>query len=156
MSIDFNLNIGEDLYIQNSYVVDKDFVKEYNKYCDYFYVDNPYRNWIKKYNKDIISPFFINLENEEMKQLDNCISSEDMIICEDWRDMRQNGSNYYTIKKKQFKKFISLRDILEQLKNNNDLLSLKHNRLNSYIILIDIHKKCNSNIHYELFFHNYY
>ena len=104
MSIDFNLNIGEDLYIQNSYVVDKDFVKDYNKYCDYFYVDNPYRNWIKKYNKDITSPFFINLENEEIEKLDKCISSEDMIICEDWRDMRQNGSNYYTMVAKNSKR----------------------------------------------------
>jgi len=160
MSIDFNvnnlINIGEELIIQNQYVVDKDFVKDYNKECDILYNGNKYRSWIKKYNKDIISPFFIGIDNDTIEDLDKCISNEDMIICECWRDMKINGSNYYTIKKKQFNKYISLRDILEQLQNNNDLLDMKHNILNSYIILTDIIKKTNSSIHYQMYFENYY
>ena len=152
MSIDFNLNVGEELILENQFVVDKNYIKDYNNECRKLY--NRHIGYVIDYHKDIRSPFFIGLEKDMIDNLDKCFSNEDMIVLEDWRMC--NGSNYYNIYKKQFKKFISLRDILEQLKNNNDLLSLKHNRLNSYIILIDIHKKCNSNIHYELFFHNYY
>ncbi len=158
MSIDFNvnnlINVGEELVIDNQFVVDKSFIKNYNIYCKTIY--NRHIKYVLDYNKDIRSGFVIGLEKELIDNLDKCFSNQDKIILECWRDMKCNGSNYYTINKKQFNKYISLRDILEQLQNNNDLLELKNNILNSYIILIDIHKKCNSDIHYQLFFENYY
>ena len=126
---------------------------EYNEYCKSIYDIN--LDYVLDYNTDKSSGLYIGLETELIDNLDNLFSNEDTIILEDFRDLTLGGSEYYTITKKN-NNFITIRDMLDTLKNNSKLLKLKHNIDNDYLILTDIYKKSNSNIHYLLFFDDYY
>lgn len=156
MSIEYNMNniniLGDEYILENQYVVDKNYTKDYNKYCRTIY--NRHIGYVVDYNNDKKSGLFIGLDKDLIDNLDKPFSYSDTIMLEDWR--MTNGSNYYRVDKKSFKKYITIRDILDSLKSNTDLLKLKHNELNSYIILTDIMKKFGSNCHYYLFFENYY
>ena len=65
-----------------------------------------------------------------------------------------NGSRYYIVRD-LFKNGITLRDILNQLKNNNSLRELLYNENNEDIILVNVNKKVSSTIHYELYFDSF-
>ena len=98
---------------------------------------------------------------KELEDLDKVISYEDIIILEDWRmiigtDKSVSGASKYYIVRDLFKTGITLRDILNQLRNNNDLRELLYNENNEDIILVNVNKKVGSNIQYELYFDNYF
>jgi hypothetical protein len=94
--------------------------------------------------------FFIGLCEEELIDIHKPISYEDNIIVEDWRMV--GGSSYYTIKRKLFENYICIGDILEQLKNNNEMKRLLNDKDNENIVLVDIMKSIHSNIHFYLYF----
>lgn len=124
---------------------------EYLTQNDIIYENKDIIQYLKDYHDKIDNfSFFIGLSEEELIEMDNPLSYEDKIICEDWRML--NGSRFYIIKRKLFKDYICLRDILEQLKFNSECKSLLHEKENSNIYLVNVNKKCNSNIHFELYF----
>ena len=124
-------------------------LKEFNRSCYDIYDNNEVIEYLIDYHKNYNFSFFIGLSEEELEDLDKVISYRDMIILEDWRLV--GGSNYYIVRD-LFKTGITLRDIFNQLRNNNELRELLYNENNEDIILVSVNKKVDSDIHYQLYF----
>ena len=134
----------------NYFVEDREeCMRDFCDSLDSIYDSNEVKEYLIEYHKNYNFSFFIGLSEEELEDLDKVISYEDKIILEDWRMC--NGSRYYIVRD-LFKNGITLRDILNQLKNNNELRELLYNENNEDIILVSVNKKVSSNIHYELYF----
>lgn len=116
---------------------------------DSIYNSNEVKEYLIEYHKNYNFSFFIGLSEEELEDLDKVISYKDMIVLEDWRMC--SGSKYYIVRD-LFKTGITLRDIFSQLRNNNELRELLYNENNEDIILVNVNKKVDSDIHYELYF----
>lgn len=134
----------------NYFVEDREeCMRDFCESLDSIYDSEEIKEYLIDYHKNYNFSFFIGLSEEELEDLDKVISYEDKIILEDWRMC--NGSRYYIVRD-LFKNGITLRDILNQLKNNNELRELLYNENNEDIILVSVNKKVSSNIHYELYF----
>lgn len=134
----------------NYFVEDREeCMRDFCESLDSIYDSEEIKEYLIDYHKKYNFSFFIGLSEEELEDLDKVISYEDKIILEDWRMC--NGSRYYIVRD-LFKNGITLRDILNQLKNNNELRELLYNENNEDIILVSVNKKVSSNIHYELYF----
>jgi len=124
-------------------------LKDFCDSLDSIYSNEDIKDYLIEYHKNYDFSFFIGLSEEELEDLDKVISYENMIILEDWRMC--NGSRYYIVRD-LFKNGITLRDIFNQLKYNNELRELLYDKNNEDIILVNVNKKVSSNIHYELYF----
>jgi len=124
-------------------------LKDFCDSLDSIYSNEDIKDYLIEYHKNYNFSFFIGLSEEELEDLDKVISYENMIILEDWRMC--NGSRYYIVRD-LFKNGITLRDIFNQLKYNNELRELLYDKNNEDIILVNVNKKVSSNIHYELYF----
>lgn len=124
-------------------------LKDFCESLDSIYSNEDIKDYLIEYHKNYNFSFFIGLSEEELEDLDKVISYENMIILEDWRMC--NGSRYYIVRD-LFKNGITLRDIFNQLKYNNELRELLYDKNNEDIILVNVNKKVSSNIHYELYF----
>lgn len=141
------------MLMENSYIENKkDYMKHYIREHMNIYdsEDMKYINEYHKYKNNIeMFSFFIGLDTDTIKELDKPLSYEKVIILSDWR-RDSLGQNYYTIYKKPLKDYITIRDILEQLKTDNECKELLYNETNDYHILTDILKK--TNIQYDMYF----
>jgi hypothetical protein len=138
-----NYYIGNENEVLNRYININDSIYENNDIIQYL---KQYHNRVDNFS------FFIGLSEEELLDMNSPLCYEDRIICEDWRMC--NGSRFYIINRKLFNDYICLRDILEQLKDNSECKRLLNDKDNDNIVLVNVNKKCNSNIHYELYFDN--
>lgn len=126
-------------------------IKEFFESLDNIYDSEKVIDYLMEYHKNSRNyNFFIGLSEDTLLELDNAFSYENNIIMEDFR--YNSGSNYMIIKRKLFDNYISLRDILEQIRDNKDMKELLYNETNENIILVDIMKSHKSNIHYSLMF----
>jgi len=99
-------------------------LKDFCDSLDSIYSNEDIKDYLIEYHKNYNFSFFIGLSEEELEDLDKVISYENMIILEDWRMC--NGSRYYIVRD-LFKNGITLRDIFNQLKYNNELNKLRGN-----------------------------
>ena len=138
----------------NEYVGNEELIVcEYCESLSCIYDSEDIKEYLLDYHIRVDSfSFFIGLSEEELIDIYEPISYEDMIICEDWRMI--GGSNYYTIKRKLFSKYICLGDILEQLKDNIFMKTLLNDIDNENIVLVNVMKNHKSNIHFSLYFDN--
>ena len=128
-------------------------MNEFNRSCYDIYDNNEVIEYLIDYHKNYNFSFFVGLCEDSLEDLDKIISYKDRIILEDFRMC--SGSKYYIVRD-LFKTGITLRDILSQLRNVNELRELLYNEYNEDIILVDIMKKVNSDIHYVLMFDRYF
>lgn len=144
---------SEEDDIINYYINNRDEVlREYLELNNEIFEDKKVIDYLYDYHSKKKFSFFIGLSEEELKDIDKPISYKDKIVLEDWRNI--SGSNYYWIKRNIFTEYITLRDILEQLKDNTDCLRLLNDKYNDNIVLVMIQKKVSSDIHFELHFDN--
>lgn len=137
----------------NYFINNRDEVlREYLELNNEIFEDKKVIDYLYDYHSKKKFSFFIGLSEEELKDIDKPISYKDKIVLEDWRNV--SGSNYYWIKRNIFTEYITLRDILEQLKDNTDCLRLLNDKYNDNIVLVMIQKKVSSDIHFELHFDN--
>lgn len=144
---------SEEDDIINYYINNRDEVlREYLELNNEIFEDKKVIDYLYDYHSKKKFSFFIGLSEEELQDIDKPISYKDKIVLEDWRNI--SGSNYYWIKRNIFTEYITLRDILEQLKDNTDCLRLLNDKYNDNIVLVMIQKKVSSDIHFELHFDN--
>ena len=135
----------------NYYIDNRDEVlREYLELNNEIFEDKKVIDYLYDYHSKKKFSFFIGLSEEELQDLEKPISYQDKIVCEDWRML--SGSRFYTIKRKLFKDYITLKDILEQLKDNQECLELLNDKNNDNIVLVMINKLVCSDIHFELHF----
>ena len=126
-----------------------DKVIKYLKDNDKIYDKENIKLYLYEYHIQNDMNFFIGLCEEDLTDLDKPISYEEFLLCEDWRT-ETGGSFYYRIDRND-NEYITLRMLLDQLKDNKICSSIYLGGWEENV-LVDINKK--TDIHYELYFDN--
>ena len=124
-----------------------DLVKKYLIDNHTIYHKENIKLYLYNYHIDRDHNFFIGLSEDELEDLDTPISYEEFILMEDFRS--DNGGSFYYRINRYDNEFITLRMLLDQLKDNKICSGFIDNENN---VLVSINKR--TELHYILHFDN--